>query len=1438
MRHVVAVAVVFLLAAGSLSAATFRTPADAELLGRADVVVVATVLSSVPREAAGRMVYTDHYLHVEEVLKGSIAGETVTVTELGGFAKNHGIAVPGSATYAPGTRVLAFLRHRDDGTLFTAFMGLGKYRFAQSDGAEVLVRDVEGLEVDDHRAFAARPAREFVQYIRDGAPATAAKPRMIEADAALEPKQAANGSAASYTISGGGRPLRWNCPSACTQDWTVGATPQAGAANSGLAVDRGMSAWTDEDDAWITLAANGSNSQTGVDNDDVNDIVFNSNDTNGFCDGGIGCAVIYFNGGPVSHVFDGSTFNDIVSSDVVVRPGDFGQPLLDAILGHELGHAIGLDHAPSGGALMSASVPSGATLREYDQEAVAEVYGTGLGCTVPNITGTSGSGSVFSGNSRNLSVSATGTTPFTYQWYAGTPSNTSTPLGTGNPYNTGPITENSKFWVRVTNECGSDDSGVIDVTVQSCDAPSITTQPENVSIAPSSSTTLHVGVAGTAPLFVQWYRGETGNTSNPVGTGTSFTTPTLTATTSYWARVTNDCGSDNSETGTVTVQPCTAPSITTQPASQNIQTNGTATLTVGLNGTSPFTIQWYRGTVGDTANPVGTNAASFTTPALQATTTYWVRITNCGGTVNSAAAVISVGPACVPVTISSLNTNVNVAIGETVTLTATTSGNAPVTFQWYQGDSGNVSTPVAGGTNAALTVGPFTTAGTIHYWVKATNACGTVNSATVNVTAACGILNVPQVSAPPTVHYTSGYTVQWTGNVGQTASFELQEATNPEFTAGLKTFIITAALSHPISAHTEIASDTRFYYRVRAIASCTQLPTAYSAPASTVVTRPEASNSTGFAISVPETATQSFTQDYLVPGFGATATPGDRFSITTDAPWLTVFPASGALSAGGTTVQLTVNPSLLEVGSTTASVVVTRTQGSGKGIVSNATSSSSVPVSISKVTPITPAPRSADAPPGTLLIPAIAHADGVNTRFQSDVRIVNASGNPISYDLSFTPSGKAGTETGKRTTLSIGPNESKGLDDVVKAWYGAGVLNELGLGTLEIRPLNNANPLATFASSRTYAISAAGTLGQFIPAIPLARFAPNAASDSTAKISLQQIANSPSYRTNLGFVEGSGTPVQLRITLRDGHNAIVKQVERSLPAYGHEQTNFAAVFGDIPLADGRVEVEVISTGGKVTAYASVVDNATSDPLMVFPVQAQKVSAQHYVVPGVAEFDNGPSSNFHTDMRIYNADDKPVTISLEYFPQSGDSTPRPPNTTLTLAAGEVKVLDNALPTLWTLARTAGAVAVDAPPASKLVITARTFSRDAAGGTYGQFIPGATSTDGVGLGERSLEVLQLEQSAQYRTNLGLVEVTGNPVKVEILARTGTKLTAVITADLNGNEYRQINRIFEALGLRDSVYTGRVSVRVIGGTGRIAAYGSVVDNRTIDPTYVPAQ
>lgn len=86
-------------------------------------------------------------------------------------------------------------------------------------------------------------------------------------------------------------------------------------------------------------------------------------------------------------------------------------------------------------------------------------------------------------------------------------------------------------------------------------APIITTHPVNVSIASGSVTTLSVVASGTPAPTYQWYVGNSGDTSSPVSsaTGSSFTTPALTTTTSYWVRATNTGGSANSNTVTVSI---------------------------------------------------------------------------------------------------------------------------------------------------------------------------------------------------------------------------------------------------------------------------------------------------------------------------------------------------------------------------------------------------------------------------------------------------------------------------------------------------------------------------------------------------------------------------------------------------------------------------------------------------------------------------------------------------------------------------------------------------------------------------------------------------------------------------------------------------------------------------------------------------------------------
>jgi hypothetical protein len=76
------------------------------------------------------------------------------------------------------------------------------------------------------------------------------------------------------------------------------------------------------------------------------------------------------------------------------------------------------------------------------------------------------------------------------------------------------------------------------------------------------------------------------------------------------------------------------------------------------------------------------------------------------------------------------------------------------------------------------------------------------------------------------------------------------------------------------------------------------------------------------------------------------------------------------------------------------------------------------------------------------------------------------------------------------------------------------------------------------------------------------------------------------------------------------------------------------------------------------------------------------------------------------------------------------------------------------------------------------------------------------------------------------------------VEVTAFDAEALASpTITLQLAANEFVQLSSILKQLGF-DRTYNGRISVSVVSGTGSVAAYVSSVDNRTEDPTYMPAQ
>ena len=74
--------------------------------------------------------------------------------------------------------------------------------------------------------------------------------------------------------------------------------------------------------------------------------------------------------------------------------------------------------------------------------------------------------------------------------------------------------------------------------------------------------------------------------------------------------------------------------------------------------------------------------------------------------------------------------------GQTATLSVTATGTADLRYQWYQGVSGDTSTPV-GGDEPAFTTLPLVS--TADFWVRVSNSCGTTDSAAATITVGRGV---------------------------------------------------------------------------------------------------------------------------------------------------------------------------------------------------------------------------------------------------------------------------------------------------------------------------------------------------------------------------------------------------------------------------------------------------------------------------------------------------------------------------------------------------------------------------------------------------------------------------------------------------------------------------------------------------------------------------
>jgi hypothetical protein len=204
--------------------------------------------------------------------------------------------------------------------------------------------------------------------------------------------------------------------------------------------------------------------------------------------------------------------------------------------------------------------------------------------------------------------------------------------------------------------------------------------------------------------------------------------------------------------------------------------------------------------------------------------------------------------------------------------------------------------------------------------------------------------------------------------------------------------------------------------------------------------------------------------------------------------------------------------------------------------------------------------------------------------FRTDVRVFNPSTTKdIEVTARFLPAGNQDNlerfGADHAVTRTIPSLQMAVFDNVVTSLFA-----ESGLGAIYLT-----SPDPYFTTARIYAQTATGTLGQGYIGRSLGLL-------TTSGVLLQLRADS-AFRTNVGAVNLQNTEAHVTWTLYDRNNHAISSKTISMPAYAviAPTSITSGFFFDAGNADLTNAWVGFSSDSPIDAYASIVDNATTDP---------------------------------------------------------------------------------------------------------------------------------------------------------------------------------------------------------------------------------------------------
>jgi len=322
-------------------------------------------------------------------------------------------------------------------------------------------------------------------------------------------------------------------------------------------------------------------------------------------------------------------------------------------------------------------------------------------CTPPTITSTTSATSCVASS---VTVSATASSG-TISWYSS--SFVGSLLASGSSYTTPVLSSTNTYYVQANEpNCPSGRTAV----TATINIPSVT---GSTPASRCDAGTVLLKASANSGSTLDWYDASSGGSS--LGTGTTFTTPSISATTTYYVEASKGGCVTASRTAVKATVNNTPIITTTKPGS--VCGSGTAVLKASSDA---GTLNWYAESAGGSSLGTG---GTFTTPTISTTTPYYVDATSAGcvsertsveATVNTIPTITGTTPA------SRCGTG-------TVTLSATSDIG---TIDWFTSSANGSSI----GSGSSFTT-PSITISTNYYAAAVNGSCAsarTVVLATVN----------------------------------------------------------------------------------------------------------------------------------------------------------------------------------------------------------------------------------------------------------------------------------------------------------------------------------------------------------------------------------------------------------------------------------------------------------------------------------------------------------------------------------------------------------------------------------------------------------------------------------------------------------------------------------------------------------------------------------